>query len=162
MRYKDILKNLRSCLDFIANKFEEELLLSVKLLNSAEPASSLCSRRIATFGLFEVIFGTFILTVLANRPLFAASREYKSAQKFLSTKLEIKSKQLLNQCANPYGGSSSCTLKQGQALFANSLWPWTVAFGNRFFKDFTRPQSTSRCSGVLVSRGLPLRSVPPM
>ena len=46
------------------------------------------------FGLFEVIFCTFILTVLANRPLFAASREYKSAQKFLSTKLEIKSKQL--------------------------------------------------------------------
>ena len=68
-RYK-----FRICLDFIANQFQEEL-----------------------FGLFEVIFGTFTLSVLANRLLFGASRECKSVQKSLSTKLEIKSKQILNQ-----------------------------------------------------------------
>ena len=48
------------------------------------------------FGLFEALFGIFALSILANRPLFVANREYKSTQKFLSTKLEIKSKQLLN------------------------------------------------------------------
>ena len=64
---------LRICLDFTVNMFFYGL-----------------------FGLFEVIFGTFTLSVLANRPLFAASRERKSAQKSLSTKLEIKSKQILN------------------------------------------------------------------
>ena len=47
------------------------------------------------FGLFEVLFGIFALSLFANRPLFAANREYKSTQKLLSTKLEIKSKQLL-------------------------------------------------------------------
>ncbi len=47
------------------------------------------------FGLFETFFGIFALSFLANRPLFAANREYKSTQKRPSTKLEIKSKQLL-------------------------------------------------------------------
>ena len=64
---------LRSCLDFTANKFKNEL-----------------------FGLFAALFGIFVLSILANRPLFAANREYKTTQKNLSTKLEIKSKQLLN------------------------------------------------------------------
>ena len=62
----------RSCLDFTANKFKKIL-----------------------FCLFEVLFGIFVLSVLANRPLFAANREYKSTQKVFSTKLEIKFKQLL-------------------------------------------------------------------
>ena len=52
------------------------------------------------FCLFEVIFDTFALSVLANRPLFAAPRECKSAQKSLSTKLEIKSKQILRFRSN--------------------------------------------------------------
>ena len=34
---------------------------------------------------------------LPNRPLFAATKQCKSAQKYLSTKLEIKSKQILKQ-----------------------------------------------------------------
>ena len=71
------------------------LLLSVKLLCSEEPVNSLCSRLNVTFCLFEALFGTFTLFVLANRPLFAASKQCKSAQKYLSTKLEIKSKQIL-------------------------------------------------------------------
>ena len=54
----------RSCLDFTANKFKEIL-----------------------FCLFEVLFGIFALSVLANRPLFAANQEYKSTQKVFSTKL---------------------------------------------------------------------------
>ena len=47
------------------------------------------------FCLFEVLFGTFSLFVLVNRLLFTASKQCKSAQKHLSTKLEIKSKQIL-------------------------------------------------------------------
>ena len=49
------------------------------------------------FGLFEALFGIFTLSALANRPLFAAIRECKSAQKHLSNKLEIKFKQTLNE-----------------------------------------------------------------
>ncbi|MBQ3237724.1 MAG: hypothetical protein IJA98_01465, partial [Bacteroidaceae bacterium] len=48
------------------------------------------------FSLFEALFTIFTLFVLANRPLFAATKQCKSAQKHLSTKLEIKSKQILN------------------------------------------------------------------
>ena len=47
------------------------------------------------FSLFEALFTIFTLFVLANRPLFAATKLCKSAQKYLSTKLEIKSKQIL-------------------------------------------------------------------
>ena len=52
------------------------------------------------FSLFEVLFGIFTLFVLANRLLFAASKQCKSAQKHLSTKLEIKPKQLLKFTLN--------------------------------------------------------------
>ncbi|MBR3858730.1 MAG: hypothetical protein IKJ18_01760, partial [Bacteroidaceae bacterium] len=60
------------CLDFTANKFY-----------------------VILFSLFEALFTIFTLFVLANRPLFAATKQCKSAQKYLSTKLEIKSKQIL-------------------------------------------------------------------
>ena len=63
---------LRICLDFTANKFY-----------------------VILFSLFEALFTIFTLFVLANRPLFAATKQCKSAQKHLSTKLEIKSKQIL-------------------------------------------------------------------
>ena len=63
---------LRICLDFTANKFY-----------------------VILFSLFEALFTIFTLFVLANRPLFAATKQCKSAQKYLSTKLEIKSKQIL-------------------------------------------------------------------
>ena len=63
----------RSCLDFTANKFY-----------------------VILFSLFEALFTIFTLFVLANRPLFAATKQCKSAQKYLSTKLEIKFKQLLS------------------------------------------------------------------
>ena len=36
------------------------------------------------FGLSEALFGIFTLSVLANRPLFASSRECKSTRKYLS------------------------------------------------------------------------------
>ena len=63
---------LEAVLDFIADMFKDML-----------------------FGLFEILFGIFSLSILANRPLFAAPREKKPTQKVLSTKTEIKSKQLL-------------------------------------------------------------------
>ena len=63
---------IRICLDFTANKFY-----------------------VILFSLFEALFTIFTLFVLANRPLFAATKQCKSAQKHLSTKLEIKSKQIL-------------------------------------------------------------------
>ena len=44
------------------------------------------------FSLFEALFGIFTLFDFANRPLFAALKQCKSAQKLLSTKLELKSK----------------------------------------------------------------------
>ena len=44
------------------------------------------------FGLFEALFGIFTLFDFANRQLFAALKQCKSAQKLLSTKLELKSK----------------------------------------------------------------------
>ena len=47
------------------------------------------------FCLFEPLFGIFALFVLANRSLFAVPKQSKSTQKHLSTKLEIKSKQIL-------------------------------------------------------------------
>ena len=49
------------------------------------------------FRLFESLFGIFTFFDLANRPLFAATKQCKSSQKQLSTKLEIKSKQILNR-----------------------------------------------------------------
>ena len=49
------------------------------------------------FRLFESLFGIFTFFGLANRPLFAATKQCKSSQKQLSTKLEIKSKQILNR-----------------------------------------------------------------
>ena len=64
--------SLRICLDFTANKFY-----------------------VILFSLFEALFSIFTLFALANRPLFAAFKQCKSSQKHLSTKLEIKSKQLL-------------------------------------------------------------------
>ena len=67
-------EELRICLDFTANKFY-----------------------VILFSLFEALFTIFTLFVLANRPLFAATKQCKSAQKYLSTKLEIKSKQILKQ-----------------------------------------------------------------
>ena len=69
----DILYRIRICLDFTANKFY-----------------------VILFSLFEALFTIFTLFVLANRPLFAATKQCKSAQKHLSTKLEIKSKQILS------------------------------------------------------------------
>ena len=69
---KDANVKLRIYLDFNANKFY-----------------------VVLFCLFEVLFGTFALFVLANRPLFAATKQCKSTQKHPSTKLEIKLKQLL-------------------------------------------------------------------
>ena len=69
-KYKQLL---RICLDFTANKFY-----------------------VILFSLFEALFTIFTLFVLANRPLFAATKQCKSAQKHLSTKLEIKSKQILS------------------------------------------------------------------
>ena len=63
---------LRICLDFTANKFY-----------------------VILFSLFETLYTIFTLFVLANRPLFAATKQCKSVQKHLSTKLEIKSKQIL-------------------------------------------------------------------
>ena len=66
------ITELRICLDFTANKFY-----------------------VILFSLFEALFTIFTLFVLANRPLFAATKQCKSAQKYLSTKLEIKSIQIL-------------------------------------------------------------------
>ena len=43
----------------------------------------------------RLFFGIFTLLILADRLLFAATQESKSTQKFLSDKLEIKSKQIL-------------------------------------------------------------------
>ena len=63
---------LRICFKIIASLFLNLLLPSVKLLHSTEPASSLCSRLIATFGLSVGLLGIFALSILANRPLFAA------------------------------------------------------------------------------------------
>ena len=68
------ITELRICLDFTANKFY-----------------------VILFSLFEALFTIFTLFVLANRPLFAATKQCKSAQKYLSTKLEIKSKQILSE-----------------------------------------------------------------
>ena len=62
----------RICFDFNANKFH-----------------------VILFCLFEALLGIFTLFALANRPLFAVSKQSKSTQKHLSTKLEIKSKQTL-------------------------------------------------------------------
>ena len=62
------------------------------------------------FSLFEALFTIFTLFVLANRPLFAATKQCKSAQKYLSTKLEIKSKQILipyTFFSTPHRNSSS-------------------------------------------------------
>ena len=67
-----MVTHIRICLDFNANKFNMTL-----------------------FCLFEVLFGIFTLFVLANRPLFAAPKQCKYSQKHFSTKLEIKSKQIL-------------------------------------------------------------------
>ena len=50
---------------------------------------------VVLFCLFEVLFGILALSFLANRPLLAADREDNPTRKYLSTKLEIKSKQLL-------------------------------------------------------------------
>ena len=49
-------KELRICLDFTANKFY-----------------------VILFSLFEALFTIFTLFVLANRPLFAATKQCKSA-----------------------------------------------------------------------------------
>ena len=49
-------KRVRICFDFTANKFY-----------------------VVLFCLFEVLFGIFTLFVLANRPLFAATKQCKSA-----------------------------------------------------------------------------------
>ena len=51
---------------------------------------------VVLFCLFEVLFGILALSFLANRPLLAANREDNPTRKHLSTKLEIKSKQLLS------------------------------------------------------------------
>ena len=67
-----IFYSIRICLDFTANKYY-----------------------VILFSLFEALFTIFTPFVLANRPLFAATKQCKSAQKYLSTKLEIKSKQIL-------------------------------------------------------------------
>ena len=76
---------LRICLDFTINSFF-----------------------VILFCLFEVLFGIFTLFVLANRPPFAASKQCQSAQKHLSTKLEIKSKQILKE-EDESGGVSAET-----------------------------------------------------
>ena len=51
---------------------------------------------ILLFGLSEALLGIFVLSILANRPLFAAPWQHKSTQKHLSAKLEIILKQILN------------------------------------------------------------------
>ena len=72
LRHFDTITLIRICLDFTVNKFY-----------------------IVLFCLPEVLFVIFTLFVLANRPLFASPKQSKSAQKHLSAKLEIKSKQIL-------------------------------------------------------------------
>ena len=56
--------NIRNCLDFTINRY------------------------FVLFCLFEILFGIFTLFTLANRPLFAATQECKSAQK--SSQLNLK------------------------------------------------------------------------
>ena len=64
---------------------------------------------------------------------------------------------------SPAPQNSSPTSKQGQAFAANSLWPCTVALGNRRRSRSTSASSAMRCEGVRVSFGEPsLASRPPM
>ena len=60
-----------------------------------------------------------------------------------------------------YQPNSFCTSKQGQALAANSLWPWTVARGISSCSCSTRARSEAFCAAVRVSLGLPSVDRPP-
>lgn len=63
----------------------------------------------------------------------------------------------------PHSSGSFWTLNEGQALAANSLWPWTVAAGYWRRRSATRRMSAARCAGVRVSFGvLPSGAQPPM
>ena len=61
-----------------------------------------------------------------------------------------------------YQQNSFWTSKQGQALAANSLWPWTVARGNSSCSCSTRARSEAFCATVRVSLGLPFVDRPPI
>ena len=61
-----------------------------------------------------------------------------------------------------YQPNSFCTSKQGQALAANSLWPWTVARGNSSCSCSTSARSEAFCAAVRVSLGLPSVDRPPI
>ena len=61
-----------------------------------------------------------------------------------------------------YQQNSFWTSKQGQALAANSLWPWTVARGNSSCSCSTSARSEAFCAAVRVSLGLPFVDRPPI
>ena len=61
-----------------------------------------------------------------------------------------------------YQQNSFWTSKQGQALAANSLWPWTVASGNSSCSCSTSARSEAFCAAVRVSLGLPFVDRPPI
>ena len=61
-----------------------------------------------------------------------------------------------------YQQNSFWTSKQGQALAANSLWPWTVARGNSSCSCSTRARSEAFWAAVRVSLGLPFVDRPPI
>ena len=80
------------------------------------------------FRLFESLFGIFTFFGLANRPLFAATKQCKSPQKQLSTKLEIKFKQILNQRQQKTATWQKCNCISGSrcnnfVFMANCLYP---------------------------------------
>ena len=57
------MKKLRICFKFIANMFLESAFTFSEVAALDRAASSLCSRLIATFGLSEVLFGIFALSI---------------------------------------------------------------------------------------------------
>ena len=93
------------------------------------------------FRLFESLFGIFTFFGLArivltsawklacmlrecslfslgiNRPLFAATKQCKSSQKQLSTKLEIKSKQILNRRQQKHARRQKCNCIGGSKYY---------------------------------------------
>ena len=95
-----VLYNYRICLDFTVYCFY-----------------------VILFRLFESLFGIFTFFDLANRPLFAAIKQCKSSQKQLSTKLEIKSKQILNRRQQKTARRQKCNCIGGQqGLQSSLLW----------------------------------------
>ena len=74
------------------------------------------------FRLFESLFGIFTFFGLANRPLFAATKQCKSPQKRLSTKLEIKSKQILNRRQQKTATQQKCNCIGGSRGYNNPIY----------------------------------------